>query len=203
MISFYCCWDEFVYFYADDFFFYQLQFSWFRGCSRIRGSWKARELISGEVVLLCLAILDWNYRKEKKVCTLFCPSPWKREVAMSGHCHLLGNSSIAEVWMGLGILIRNHKEVFPYLTSETDPALTSSSNLSWHWNKVLNLFFFLNCPVACRILVPQPRIELLPSAVEVQSLNHWQGCLFSLFLINCIPLNLALNYNFSQICIPT
>ena len=49
---------------------------------------------------------------------------------MSGHCHLLGNSSIAEVWMGLDILIRNHKEVFPYLTSETDPALTSSSNLS-------------------------------------------------------------------------
>ena len=155
------------------FFFYQLQFSWFRGCSRIRGSWKARELISGEVVLLCLAILDWNYRKEKKVCTLFCPSPWKREVAMSGHCHLLGNSSIAEVWMGLGILIRNHKEVFPYLTSETDPALTSSSNLSWHWNKVLNLFFFLNCPVACRILVPQPRIQTLTPAAEAQSFNHW------------------------------
>ena len=47
---------------------------------------------------------------------------------MSGHCHLLGNSSIAEVWMELDILIRNHKEVFAYFTSGTDPALTSSSN---------------------------------------------------------------------------
>ena len=27
--------------------------------------------------------------------------------------------------------------------------------------------------MACGILVPQPGIEPIPSAVEVQSLNHW------------------------------
>ena len=34
-------------------------------------------------------------------------------------------------------------------------------------------FCFCLLPVACRILVPQPRIEPTPPAVEVQSLNHW------------------------------
>ena len=34
-------------------------------------------------------------------------------------------------------------------------------------------FLFRLCPVVCRILVPQPRIEPTPSAVEAQNLNHW------------------------------
>ena len=34
-------------------------------------------------------------------------------------------------------------------------------------------FYFWLYYVACRILVPQPRIELQPTAVEALSLNHW------------------------------
>ena len=34
-------------------------------------------------------------------------------------------------------------------------------------------FFFLPCCMACRILVPWPRIEPVPPAVEVQGHNHW------------------------------
>ena len=36
-------------------------------------------------------------------------------------------------------------------------------------------FFFGGglCHMTCRILVPQPGIELLPPAVEAQSPNHW------------------------------
>lgn len=39
----------------------------------------------------------------------------------------------------------------------------------------LNLFYFIFWPfhVACRILVPQPDIDHMPSAVKVRSLNHW------------------------------
>ena len=37
------------------------------------------------------------------------------------------------------------------------------------------LFFFLRGPnpTACGILVPQPGIRPVPSALEAQSLNHW------------------------------
>ena len=38
---------------------------------------------------------------------------------------------------------------------------------------ILLFFFFLLCHRACRILVPQPGIKPMPSAVEAQSLNHW------------------------------
>ena len=34
-------------------------------------------------------------------------------------------------------------------------------------------FFFLAMGAACRILVPQPEIEPVPSALEVWSLSHW------------------------------
>ena len=39
----------------------------------------------------------------------------------------------------------------------------------------LNLFYFIfwPCHVACRILVPQPDIDHMLSAVKVWSLNHW------------------------------
>ena len=33
--------------------------------------------------------------------------------------------------------------------------------------------FFWPCHMACGILVPQPGIELRPSKVRAQSLNHW------------------------------
>ena len=35
-----------------------------------------------------------------------------------------------------------------------------------------NFNFWLHC-AACGILVPQPGIEPVPPALEVQSLNHW------------------------------
>ena len=35
------------------------------------------------------------------------------------------------------------------------------------------LFIFCLYRVACEILVPRPGIELKPSAVKVQSPNHW------------------------------
>ena len=47
-----------------------------------------------------------------------------------------------------------------------------------HWRPVIpwNLFFFLifwPSWAACRILVPQPGRESMPTAVEAQRLNHW------------------------------
>ena len=38
------------------------------------------------------------------------------------------------------------------------------------------LFFFFNLTVACRILVPQSRMELVLPAVESQTLDHWPPC---------------------------
>ena len=35
------------------------------------------------------------------------------------------------------------------------------------------IFFFWPHPEACRILVPQPEIELGPLSVKAQSPNHW------------------------------
>ena len=35
------------------------------------------------------------------------------------------------------------------------------------------LFFLFFGPIACGILVPQPRIEPTPPALEVWSINHW------------------------------
>ena len=34
-------------------------------------------------------------------------------------------------------------------------------------------FSFLAASVACQILVPQPWMEIMPSGLEVQGLNHW------------------------------
>ena len=39
------------------------------------------------------------------------------------------------------------------------------------WTYVYMMHIFLALP--CKILVSQPRIELLPPAVKVQSPNHW------------------------------
>ena len=39
----------------------------------------------------------------------------------------------------------------------------------------LLLFLFWSCLVAWGILVPQPRIKLVPPAVEAQRLNHWSA----------------------------
>ena len=41
------------------------------------------------------------------------------------------------------------------------------------FNCIFCLFIYLLHHTACRILVPQPGIELGPSAVRVQSSNHW------------------------------
>ena len=38
---------------------------------------------------------------------------------------------------------------------------------------LFDLAFFWPCHEACKILVPQPGIELVPLALEAQSLNHW------------------------------
>ena len=42
--------------------------------------------------------------------------------------------------------------------------------------------FFWPCHAACGILVPQPGVELVPPAVEVQSINHWTAREFPYFL---------------------
>ena len=86
--------------------------------------------------------------------------------------------------------------------------------INWPW--VVGLFSALSvfcyggaffCPVACRILIPQSGIEPLPSAVEMQSPNHWTtreslGLSFlfcwsrCLFLCQChaVLITIALNY---------
>ena len=63
-------------------------------------------------------------------------------------------------------------------------------------------FFFLLCHTACRLLVPQPGIKPMPSAVEVRSLNHWTTrevphvlCLFFLPLWST-------DLNSEQFCLP-
>ena len=49
----------------------------------------------------------------------------------------------------------------------------------WLYREIMLLYphiFFLtfwSFPMACGILVPQPEIEPIPPALEVQSLNHW------------------------------
>ena len=45
--------------------------------------------------------------------------------------------------------------------------------LDGYFFSFLFFFFFLPQAVALRILAPQPGIEPMPPAVEVQSLNHW------------------------------
>ena len=50
------------------------------------------------------------------------------------------------------------------------------------------LFYFLATCVACGILVPPPRIESAPPAVETQSSNHWttrefaRNCILKLWI---------------------
>ena len=43
------------------------------------------------------------------------------------------------------------------------------------WSRHLYFFFFFNWPyhTTCGILVPQPGIKIVPSALEAQNLNHW------------------------------
>ena len=55
------------------------------------------------------------------------------------------------------------------------PILMTSSSLNYLCKGLmfLFLFFFLPHCTACRILVPRPGIEPVPSAVEAWSLNHW------------------------------
>ena len=46
----------------------------------------------------------------------------------------------------------------------------------------LFFFFFEPCPLACRVLVPQPGIESKPGvAVKVKSPNHWIAREFPIF----------------------
>ena len=58
------------------------------------------------------------------------------------------------------------------------------------WKMFFFFFFFWPCHMACRILVPQPGIELVPPAVEARSLNHWttreipEKCYFRVILIH-------------------
>ena len=52
---------------------------------------------------------------------------------------------------------------------------------------LINLFLWLRL-VACGVLVPEPGVKPLPSALEAQNLNHWttKGVLDPLFL-DCFP----------------
>ena len=44
---------------------------------------------------------------------------------------------------------------------------------SFPWSLIPFFFSFFSFWIACRILVPQPRIEPILLAVEALSLNHW------------------------------
>ena len=63
------------------------------------------------------------------------------------------------------------------------------------WEALLDpIFFFLMfwpCRMACGMLVPQPGIELLPSAVEAQSLNQWSTKEVASLGHNWMPLKTA------------
>ena len=55
----------------------------------------------------------------------------------------------------------------------SDDVLEASIQLSL--DVILFFFFFFKqlCHVVCEILVSQPRVKFRPSAVKVQSPNHW------------------------------
>ena len=55
-----------------------------------------------------------------------------------------------------------------YPTQESTRALLHCRQILYRWT-----FFFFNLVVACRILVPQPRMEPVLPAVESQTLDHW------------------------------
>ena len=59
----------------------------------------------------------------------------------------------------------------------TDPVLQSFVALPF-----LSFFFSWPCHTACGIFVPRPGIELVPSPVEEQCLNHWTAREKSLWL---------------------
>ena len=54
-----------------------------------------------------------------------------------------------------------------FLTQELNQGLFHCRQILYRWT-----FFFFNLTVACRILVPQPRMELVLPAVESQTLDH-------------------------------
>ena len=54
-----------------------------------------------------------------------------------------------------------------FLTQELNQGLFHCRQILYRWT-----FFFFNLTVACRILVPQPRMELVFPAVESQTLDH-------------------------------
>ena len=63
------------------------------------------------------------------------------------------------------------------LGSQTHHGLGFTDKSRWRWGF---LFVCFGHPVACRILVPQPGIELMPPAVEALGLNHWTQGVFKL-----------------------
>ena len=82
-----------------------------------------------------------------------------------------------------GSAIRVTQTLSVSLWISLSPHLTRSES---HWFSIcvvlsmslilfLSSFFLVHWPshTACRILVPQPRMEPMPPALEVQGLNHW------------------------------
>lgn len=74
----------------------------------------------------------------------------------------------------------------PHVHSQTSQTHKLSLFYTYMWacyfallNAFLSFFRFLGEGVcvcsACGILVPQPRIELMPAALETRSLNHWSS----------------------------
>ena len=63
---------------------------------------------------------------------------------------------------------------FPLRPAELGPAyLSLPVPITLPPAQRINFFFFWPCHVACGILVSQPGIEIVPPALEAQSLNHW------------------------------
>lgn len=58
------------------------------------------------------------------------------------------------------------RNIFPLVISKSSVGQTLRLFHFW-------FFFFLAVPAACRILVPQPRMELTLPTVEALNLSHW------------------------------
>ena len=66
----------------------------------------------------------------------------------------------------LGIVLATHHLVIPYIQIQIHKELFMLPS------EYPFFFFFFGC-AACEILVPPPRIKLVPPTMEVQSPNHW------------------------------
>ena len=135
------------------------------------------------------------------ICTWLLEKPWLPITSDPPQCRYL---PLFPAWLCLAsetLLFPLFEMVFPPLvlqrrahTSGQNESLASVCFLIFlkrAWKQAL--FFFWPCPMACGILVPPPRIEHTPFAVETQSLNHWTArevlCFVFNYLFLCVSVS--------------